>query len=87
MMRPPTISHTFVYLCAVVESYILSVKPAHIYLDALCLIILLLSLLLLYKTLAPKPIQVEAPELTPHASVNILASLELQPPFLGVYMN
>lgn len=50
---------------------------------ALCLIILLLFLLLLYKNLAPKPIQT-VPELTPHASVNILASLEPQPPSPGI---
>ena len=65
-------------LFAVVESYELSGNHTYIpmILTALFLIVLLLSLMVLYKILAPESIQTEVSDLT-HASINVSATLAI----------
>lgn len=53
---------------------------------SLGLVLLLFSLMLLYKKLTPMHIQKEVSDLVPHASANISATLDLKPSSPGMIL-
>ena len=73
---------------AVVESYDLSRNHTYISMavTSLCLALILISLVALYRNLAPNRIQTEGDLITRHASVNFLASLDVRDSPPGIYL-